>query len=156
MEFKYVFIALIIVGGILWANNINNYLIEETDIEDPSPVYSTTRDYKFTDSQLEKDVLKYMDYIEPYYYYNYSNRLSALTIEKLKEQGGVCRHYAYWYIDLAKQDGYYAYKERTDWRDGTAHAKAKITSVEGNYYIECYIDQTTYWCNKLWRRTNEE
>ena len=46
--------------------------------------------------------------LKRFYYYNYSNINKKLSLQELKEQGGVCLHYANWYkeqfISLGAKD----------------------------------------------------
>jgi len=142
-----ILIGLLVLLGIVLAMTFNSYYIENRAIVDPNPFYTEETFKASATSQLERDVIKWREYIRPYYYYNRSNMYKALNLETLKKEGGVCRHYAAWYIDLAKKDGYwYAIKDRMEFEDGSAHVVAKVTNVENDTYAYCYIDQMHYWC----------
>lgn len=45
-------------------------------------------------------------FLEPWYNYNISNARKDLTLEQLKEQGGVCWHYAKWYQENLESLGF--------------------------------------------------
>jgi hypothetical protein len=69
--------------------------------------------------------------LKEFYYYNISNVDKELTLEELKEQGGVCWHYARW------------------WRDEFIRLGAKLSKDGDKYYIEensskFYIKEVTF------------
>jgi hypothetical protein len=89
--------------------------------------------------------------LSKWYKYNMTNWKVDLSFEELKEQGGVCRHYADWY--------YQEIKNLTDF-----YAKKVIVQVNGSDYHEftiisnrdawCSLDQTKAYCFRF-ARDNE-
>lgn len=93
---------------------------------------------------LENATAGYLDYVNEFYYYNLSNAEIELSLDELKEQGGVCSHYSKLYVDLAQKDGFNAEYVKFD-TGINAHAVAIIAN-EGGY---CVLDQTSGWCTQF-------
>jgi len=57
---------------------------------------------------LEQTAKCLQDEQSKWYNYNLSNINKTLTLDELKEKGGVCRHYSKWYYDNFKRLGFNA------------------------------------------------
>jgi hypothetical protein len=79
--------------------------------------------------------------VSAFYYYNISNVGKDLTEEELKQQGGVCKHYAEWYSNQAQNLGFYT-KEIVFSVGDLNHEVALISNNEGY----CVLDQTSAHC----------
>lgn len=84
--------------------------------------------------------------LKTFYKYNSSNIGKKLSLEALKEQGGVCEHYSQWYksqIDSLK--GFYGKEVIVDIDEEVAHQLTVISNEEGY----CILDQTIINCFPL-------
>ena len=84
------------------------------------------------------------DYVSTFYKYNESQKFKwDVNLNDIKENGGVCYHYAILYSEFAKQIGLYGEEINMDMGD-VRHAVAIISDNKGNY---CVADQTNLMCN---------
>lgn len=83
--------------------------------------------------------------LSQWYKYNISNAEKTLSLEELKQQGGVCHHYAEWYYNQANNLGFNAEKVIIQMSSNISH-EMTIISDETGY---CVLDQTDTWC---WER----
>ena len=79
--------------------------------------------------------------VRPHYYYNISNLNNILNESQLFTQGGVCWHYAVWYVNASLERGYNATTVDFTWGD-VGHEIA-IVSDNKTY---CIIDQLREYC----------
>ena len=81
--------------------------------------------------------------VDTFYYYNYSNKdvkIEDMEFERLKEQGGVCKHYQHFYENWGKELGFLT-KHVTllnDLRHGFSVIYSNITERGKGY---CILDQ---------------
>lgn len=80
-----------------------------------------------------------------FYNYNLSRVGEKLSEAELREQGGVCEHYADWYIEMGKRLGFNTEKVAIKIDSRVGHAFAVISNSEGY----CIMDQNTARCKKL-------
>jgi len=97
------------------------YLTEETEI-----VCNQTDLKQASKCALEE--------LKGFYYYNISNIGKKLDFETLKQEGGVCSHYADWYIKKGEELGFYTKRVIIKTNKKTSHAFA-IWSDEEGYVI---------------------
>lgn len=92
--------------------------------------------------------------LKEFYYYNISNVdlywnggfPKVTNWEKIKDEGGVCWHYAEWYVIRAKQLGLNGKRIRIDY-DPYDHAISMLTNDKDEY---CILDQTNLiGCGKI-------
>lgn len=96
---------------------------------------------------LSQDIFAFSEKINNevngFFNYNLSNLNKTLTDDKLKTEGGVCWHYADYYIDhTLNQTGFYVQKVIINVDESSAHSFAVIS----NRYGYCILDQTERWC----------
>jgi hypothetical protein len=84
--------------------------------------------------------------LETFYYYNESNVGKELTLEQLKEEGGVCDHYATWYVNKFIEHGYRA-KEIDFYTEDKGHEIALVW--DNNLTEYCVLDQLERRCTSL-------
>jgi hypothetical protein len=70
-------------------------------------------------------------HVKQIYYYNDSQIGKELTFEQLKEEGGVCNHYASLYVDAGKKLGFYTEMVVIKTDEETGHAYAVLSNHEG-------------------------
>jgi len=81
--------------------------------------------------------------VNEFWKYNLSNIKNDLTLEQLKEQGGVCWHYADYYVDrILNETSFYAKKVRITSTEKVDHEFTIASGKEGY----CVLDQTKIWC----------
>lgn len=81
--------------------------------------------------------------LKEFYYYNITNWKQDITLDELKIEGGVCWHYAKWYIGRAKSLGFDAEEVIFGISDKYSHSIA-IMSTNGGDGKErgyCVLDQ---------------
>jgi len=119
-------------------------------------VYPVYQDYKSThissrissenidcfNLSLEDTSYCLRDKLKGFYKYNISNIDADLSLEELKEQGGVCRHFADWYFEQLKSAPFYTKEVTFDISDENAH-KITIVSSPNGY---CILDQLSVKC----------
>lgn len=111
----------------------------------------------FSNRELTKTPVRlasanYSNQVFGFYNYNINNRYEYLTDEELKEQGGVCRHYADWYVKQATKDGFNAKRLSFPVDEDGGHSIAVIAN-SGGY---CILDSTTViGCGDFANRENE-
>lgn len=83
--------------------------------------------------------------LKEFYYYNISNIGKALSINRLKKEGGVCWHYSNWYCSRARDLGFFC--ERVSISTGQGGHSIAVISGHNDY---CMLDQTIApKCNRL-------
>lgn len=87
---------------------------------------------------LNTESLKMWNELREFWKYNITNLKTDLTLEELKEQGGVCWHYSNWYVEQAKERGLYG-KEVRFFGDDNGHSIAII--YDKNLTEYCVMDQ---------------
>lgn len=102
----------------------------ETVIECPE-CNCTTEVEEEIHSQLYWAVLGYVEEVNKYYNYNEDNKGKSLSIEELKEQGGVCWHYDKWYKEMAKEDGFISRSREVNLFTNGRHVYTEISSQKG-------------------------
>ncbi len=80
-----------------------------------------------------------------FYKYNLSNMKTELTLEQLKEVGGVCWHYADWYKENIESLGFYAKTVTFDMNDTLLH---RVT-IASNMDAYCVLDQLNVKCTRM-------
>lgn len=81
-----------------------------------------------------------------FYNYNSSNIGIVLSLKELKEQGGVCSHYANWYVERGRELGFYSKHISMDINETIGHRIAVISDNTGY----CIMEQNVYpYCQKL-------
>ena len=135
--FQSLFVGLLagglFAGGALferWDGNID--LSSKTD---------TSSNYS-----LEEYSLVALDELKTFYKYNSSNVGEDLTDEQLKTEGGVCDHYATWYVNKFKENGFEG-KEIDLYGDTRGHAIALVW--DNNLTEYCLLDQLERSCIRL-------
>lgn len=123
--------AIIIIFGFLLYQNEDSQILSEINNN------CSGLDLFMTSKCLQNDVSEW-------YKYNISNIKKELSLEKLKIEGGVCNHYADWYLEQVKNLNLYSKKIIFDTDNETAHAIVIISSKEGY----CVLD---YISNKCWK-----
>ena len=84
--------------------------------------------------------------------WNMSNIGNDLTIEELKEEGGVCWHYAdYYFNKIVNETDFYVKKVRIKSNETISHEFTVVSNEEGY----CVLDQIRNWCFKFGDITNE-
>lgn len=94
---------------------------------------------------LKKTAKCMIDYTREFYIYNITEDNLTLTLQDLKDRGGDCRNWAFYYEDFAHQLGYISKTTRIDLPGNSAHRIAIISNEEG----WCAIDQKSYKCVSL-------
>lgn len=84
------------------------------------------------------------DNLREWFNYNISNVGKNLTLDELKQEGGVCQHYAEWYSAQMKSLGFHTQEIIID-TDGTLHE----FTIASNYEGYCLADQRTVVCYRL-------
>lgn len=92
------------------------------------------------------------DEMATWFRYNMSNHKKDLTLDKLKEEGGVCWHYADWYKTQAESLGYITKEVIIDTDNETAHQFTVISNREAY----CVLDQLDIYCFQFWINSTEE
>jgi len=140
---KALLLSVAIIVGIILCVNLS------VDIMVKIETYKLLRDYEYeyyyqTEVPLENATAEYIAYVEEFFKYNISNAGKKLTLEELKDQGGVCSHYSKLYIDLARADGFDT--EYVKFKAGNeSHAVAVIANEKGY----CIADQRMGWCTNF-------
>ena len=86
-----------------------------------------------------------VSYVKTFYYYNYSNvnvSIENMTFDRVKKEGGVCRHYAHYYEKWGEELGYNS--KHITLLPEIKHGFSVLYDDTG----WCVIDQTNYWCGK--------
>ncbi|MHA1678547.1 MAG: hypothetical protein ACTSW3_07185 [Promethearchaeota archaeon] len=82
-------------------------------------------------------------YVKTFFYYNYSNQKidsNEMSLDKLKKEGGTCKHYSYYYERWLRKFGYNAKHISL-----TPKLKHGFTlAYDNNTY--CILDQKNIWC----------
>lgn len=96
-------------------------------------------------TKLESSVDCLVNNVRDWYYFNMSNQKNILNDNELKEQGGVCWHYAEWYKNQFMAFGFGAKTITIDSNeDWTGHRITLVYNYEHSTY--CIIDQRNYQC----------
>ena len=82
------------------------------------------------------------DKLNSFFIYNMSNVGKALTEDQLKEEGGVCSHFARWYRDHLTALGLNAKEVDIDVNKTSGHVIAMVEEEDAY----CVLDQTDVWC----------
>lgn len=94
------------------------------------------------------------DELSSFYKYNISNANKTLSIEQLKTEGGVCDHYAKWYISQFNDSDTYTqeidmlvgYENTTEFGYALiGHSIAIVSNLEGY----CILDQLSVRCKEF-------
>lgn len=91
--------------------------------------------------------------VKTFFYYNESNIGKEITEKELKEQGGVCKHYAEWYIKRAKEQGLFGKPIIFFGTERIGHEVALIWNANLTEY--CILDQDKLIGCNLLGETNE-
>jgi hypothetical protein len=75
--------------------------------------------------------------LKEFYKYNISMQHEKYSLETLKKNGGVCWHFAQWYLDRAKDIGYNSVTSIVQINKNNSHEFAIISNEEGY----CVLDQ---------------
>ena len=81
--------------------------------------------------------------------YNISNVGKKITIEELEKEGGVCDHYASWYVQKGKELGFISEKFVFKYGNGKAHAIAIISNEEGYCFMDMIYFQCFEWAKDI-------
>jgi hypothetical protein len=130
------FLCLGIIGGAL----LVTYLPRHSNI-------ISENSYKYTnctDLNLSESAYCLRDRLLGFYKYNISNIDKELTLDELKEQGGVCSHYSKWYITEMEKNGFNAEYVVFPLNETINHAIA----IASNSEAYCILDQRAVNC---WR-----
>lgn len=135
------FVVLIVVVSALSYNFgythstfLSNPLIQKSYDES----FNCNMDLKNTSECLNTKLLTFFKY-------NISNINKQLTLDELKEQGGVCWQYADWYISQINKSMFYTEILRFPTGNGSGHAVALMSNEEGY----CILDQAEVNCQYL-------
>lgn len=95
---------------------------------------------------LDQEVNILYERIKPIFKYNISNVGVKMTDEQLIKEGGVCLHWADWYVIQAHKDGFDAVVQVLTLSNTTAHAYAVVTTS----HEYCILDQDIQpYCGRL-------
>lgn len=92
-----------------------------------------------TASCLNEEVLLFFDY-------NISNKGKKLTLDELKDQGGVCSHYSDYYSSRAREIGGFHVEEKII---PTGSDASHIYTIISNEHGYCDLDQRIIHCVRL-------
>ena len=138
-------IGILLAGAIFTIGDVIEY---KNQVKEANKQLQADQDAKEKAYQalpdLVKDVMMQVEDVRTWYKYNESNINFSLSSDQLKEEGGVCWHYAKYYSNLAYNLGFHNLtidigpSKRDTW-----HEFALVYDDDLNY---CLIDQTGYKC----------
>jgi hypothetical protein len=116
--------SITLMLGIL-LGELSMMLVMEIDLNKP---FSMESNSVIHPSDKAKE---YVDQVNEHYNYNIDNLYTRLTDDELKEQGGVCWHYADYYVKMASKDSLYAERVDFTFNKGESHAVTIISNEIG-------------------------
>jgi len=130
--FLYFFtIALAIFDGMLLQNYFNNHDITAKTFNKEADIFL-----------IGNNISKEINY---FFKFNLSNTGKKLSLEQLKQEGGVCEHYSQYAVSRAKNMGVYGKMVTIEGNGKLRHAFAVISNSHGY----CIIDEQSVRCQHL-------
>lgn len=74
---------------------------------------------------------EYVKNVSEFYNYNLDNIMKKLSEQELRDSGGVCWHYADYYVKLASYDGFKAKKLIFPTSNNSSHAVTSVANENG-------------------------
>jgi len=133
----YIALSGIVFCSLIIGYSFNNAysIIKNERLIEGNVLFGLDTDISTLGYDLNKDV-------QSFYKYNISHIFDKLSIDQLKEDGGVCWHYADYYVEKAKEQGVYAQRITIPTNDTFNHAFAVISNNNGY----CLLDQVNIEC----------
>lgn len=105
--------------------------------------------YQCSNDSLENTSRCLLQRIQPYYFYNISNKDNKnLTDEQLFEQGSVCWRWADYFTQEFRKYGFWATNVIINETNGTRHEFTISSYKDGNKDAYCINDQLALFCFK--------
>ena len=138
-----IILAIVLVSVFLLGASVATLVYERA--LSPDVFYSAENNSSCENRNLFQTAECLRQELDIFYNYNITNVDKKMDLEQLKEEGGVCSHYAHWYVDRAKQLGFYAEYEVIEINEENSHAFAVISDSSGY----CILDQLVIKCTEL-------
>ncbi len=106
-------------------------------------VYITSEIEVKTNMSTSEVAMYLYDEVGRFYNYNISNANNKLTINELKTQGGVCRHYATYYVERAKEMGFMG-QTVSFWGNNKSQGHMISLIYDDKLKEYCILDQSFY------------
>lgn len=131
-KIKYIIFFCLLILFFLLGHISEDYLTERMISYKPE---ETPCSQSFKNLDAAADCLN--EELKTFYNYNAENvGKKLLSLKELKEEGGVCYHYAHWYCDMAEELGYHC--KTASFSVGEYGHKIAIVSDDTSY---CVMDQ---------------
>lgn len=121
----------------------------EKDIVSPLKYSQENNCSEYKDLFVKSECLR--QELSSWYKYNLSNKNKDLSLEQLKLEGGVCRHFADWYISQFNNSEFYIKSVSMDTSETTAHKVALVSNEQGY----CVLDQREKGCVAFENKSGE-
>jgi len=137
-----IFIILAVIFGFALSQfiNGNNFIFSTKQI--PETEQGIVEDCE--NLNLKKTAGCFVANVKTFYKYKETEDSINLTFDELKEKGGDCRNYDFFYVGLGNKLGFESNTIGLPLK-GLSHRIAILS--DGKDY--CMLDQTTYWCKDL-------
>lgn len=110
-----------------------------------TPVEDASVNTQITQTDLEMKATRLHNEVAQFYHYNRTNFGRTLSDQELRVQGGVCQHYANYYVARAQQMGITARYVFFNLNETENHAVAIISDSTGY----CVLDQLVQRCVRV-------
>ena len=105
----YSALTLLILSALILGSVVGAYFTVKNEYKVKSLLFEQPKDMIIVNNiTLEEEANGLYNRLIPFFKYNISNLETELTDEQLKNEGGVCWHWANWYVKEAERDGFKA------------------------------------------------